>query len=118
MENVNTSDKETQIDHVSMLKEYDLIRYQQQHPDQYRPYGNFSSQTIFQKLNFDFFLFSVEVQRIRKDSETLSNSGYSTVSRNRRESERLRGEFLATENLVGPTQRSLSNPAPIREVKL
>lgn len=39
LENVNTSDKETQIDHVSMLKEYDLIRYQQQHPDQYRPYG-------------------------------------------------------------------------------
>lgn len=39
LENVNTSDKETQIDHISMLKEYDLIRYQQQHPDQYRPYG-------------------------------------------------------------------------------
>lgn len=38
--NVNTCDKETQIDHVSMLKEYDLIRYQLQHPDQYRPYGN------------------------------------------------------------------------------
>ncbi|CAF2888382.1 unnamed protein product [Rotaria sp. Silwood2] len=32
LENVNTSDKETQIDHISMLKEYDLIRYQQQHP--------------------------------------------------------------------------------------
>jgi len=95
VENVNTSDKETQIDHVSMLKEYDLIRYQQQHPDQYRPY--------------------VEMQRIRKDSETLSNSGYSTVSRNRRESERLRGEFLVMENPGGPTQRSLSNPAPVRE---
>ncbi len=39
LENVNTSDKETQIDHISMLKEYDLIHYQQQHPDQFRPYG-------------------------------------------------------------------------------
>jgi hypothetical protein len=39
LENVNTSEKETQIDHISMLKEYDLIRYQQQYPDQYRPYG-------------------------------------------------------------------------------
>jgi hypothetical protein len=36
---VNTSDKETQIDHVSILKEYDLLRHQQQHPDQFRPYG-------------------------------------------------------------------------------
>jgi hypothetical protein len=39
LENVNTIDKETQIDHISMLKEFDLIRYQQQHPDQFRPYG-------------------------------------------------------------------------------
>lgn len=95
LENVNTSDKETQIDHVSMLKEYDLIRYQQQHPDQYRPY--------------------VEMQRIRKDSETLSNSGYSTVSRNRRESDRVRGDYIATENVAGVTQRSLSTPGPNRE---
>jgi sodium-dependent phosphate transporter len=42
LENVNTSDKETQFNHILMMKEYDLIRYQQQHPDQYRPYGKFS----------------------------------------------------------------------------
>ena len=40
----------------------------------------------------------VEMQRIRKDSETLSNSGYSAVSRGRRESERYRGESLSSDN--------------------
>jgi len=50
---VNTSDKETQIDHVSMLKEYDLIRYQQQHPDQFRPYGK-NETVIYEKLNSIF----------------------------------------------------------------
>jgi len=78
LENVNTSDKETQIDHISMLKEYDLIRYQQQHPDQFRPY--------------------VEMQRIRKDSETLSTSGHSGISRARRESDRLRGDLYTLDN--------------------
>ncbi len=39
MENVNTSDKETQIDHISMLKEYDIMRYQNLQPDQIRPFG-------------------------------------------------------------------------------
>ncbi|CAF2350956.1 unnamed protein product [Rotaria sp. Silwood2] len=68
LENVNTSDKETQIDHISMLKEYDLIHYQQQHPDRF-----------------------LEMQRIRKNSET-SNSAYSAIGRERRESDRFRNE--------------------------
>jgi hypothetical protein len=38
LENVSTSDKETQIDHISMLKEYDIMRYQNQQPDQFRPF--------------------------------------------------------------------------------
>lgn len=62
LENVNSSDKETQIDHVSMLKEYDLIRYQQQHPDQFRPYG---------KLHRDlcFFLYTLIVRFLSTQSK-------------------------------------------------
>ena len=56
------------------------------------------------------------MQRIRKDSETLSNSGYSTISRQRRESDRLRGEILAAENANMMTHRSVPNPSIIREV--
>ncbi|CAF2816580.1 unnamed protein product [Rotaria sp. Silwood2] len=81
LENVNTSDKETQIDHISMLKEFDLIRYQQLHPDQFRPY--------------------VEMQRIRKDSETISSPGVSGVLRVRRESDRFRTEILGSDDLRG-----------------
>lgn len=55
--------------------------------------------------------------RIRKDSETLSNSGYSTVSRNRRESDRMRGEYVPLDTGHTVTQRSLSTPAPPREVR-
>ncbi|CAF1065742.1 unnamed protein product [Adineta ricciae] len=95
LENVNTSDKETQIDHISMLKEYDLIRYQQQHPDQFRPY--------------------VEMPRIRKDSETLSNSGFSTVSRGRRENERIRYDPVATDNVSVATHRANPASSIIRE---
>ncbi|CAF3474902.1 unnamed protein product [Rotaria socialis] len=94
LENVNTSDKETQIDHISMLKEYDLIRYQQQHPDQFRPY--------------------VEMQRIRKDSET-SNSVYSAVGRGRRENERFRYELLASDNPNTVAHRNVANQPAIRE---
>ncbi|CAF3410064.1 unnamed protein product [Rotaria sp. Silwood1] len=94
LENVNTSDKETQIDHISMLKEYDLIRYQQQHPDQFRPY--------------------VEMQRIRKDSET-SNSGFSAIARARRENERLRSEILPSDNANIMAHRNVTNPTVIRE---
>ncbi|CAF2986136.1 unnamed protein product [Rotaria sp. Silwood2] len=93
LENVNTSDKETQIDHISMLKEYDLIRYQQQHPDQFRPY--------------------VEMQRIRKDSET-STSVYSAAGRARRESDRLRTE-LVSDNANVMAHRNVTNPIVIRE---
>lgn len=54
LENVNTSDKETQIDHVAMLTEFDLIRYQQQHPDVYRPYGR---RILFHIKKFILFFF-------------------------------------------------------------
>ncbi|CAF3403455.1 unnamed protein product [Rotaria sp. Silwood1] len=96
LENVNTSDKETQIDHISMLKEYDLIRYQQQHPDQFRPY--------------------VEMQRIRKDSESVSSPGVSGVLRVRREGDRFRSEGLGADG-INPAvqQRPVPNPPPIRE---
>jgi hypothetical protein len=40
LENVNTCDKEIQNDHISMLKEFDMLRLQLLHPDQFRPYGN------------------------------------------------------------------------------
>lgn len=39
LEHANTSDKATQNDYISMLKECDIFRYQQQHPDQFRPFG-------------------------------------------------------------------------------
>ena len=39
----------------------------------------------------------IEVQRMRKDSETLSSPNVSTISRVRRESERLRNELLASD---------------------
>ncbi len=63
-------------------------------------------------------MFVVELQRIRKDSETLSNSGYSNVSRARRESERLRNDAYSADNpnAVPATHRAVSNPAAIREV--
>ena len=54
------------------------------------------------------------MQRIRKDSETMSNSGYSTVSRARRESDRLRGEYASADNPYAVSQR---NPPATREVK-
>ncbi len=53
------------------------------------------------------------MQRIRKDSETLSNSGYSVLSRARRESDRLRNELVPTDNVL---HRNTTNPSIIREV--
>lgn len=117
---MNTSDKETQIDHVSMLKEYDLIRYQQQHPDQFRPYGRKKKNDVDlrKQTKTSFFIFLVEMPRIRKDSETLSNSGYSTVSRGRRESERLRTDMAyGVDNTNAITHRNAPNSSMIREVK-
>ncbi|CAF0835241.1 unnamed protein product [Rotaria sordida] len=97
LENVNTSDKETQIDHISMLKEYDLIRYQQQHPDVFRPY--------------------VEMQRIRKDSETISSPGVSGVLRARRDGDRFRNDIVGLDgtNPLPGQQRTVPNPLSIRE---
>jgi hypothetical protein len=51
--------------------------------------------------------------RIRKDSETISNSGYSNISRARRESERLRND---PDNLNAAAHKNISNPPIIREV--
>lgn len=56
------------------------------------------------------------MQRIRKDSETLSNSGHSTVSRARRESDRLRHEVGTTDNASAMAHRNVPNPSIIREV--
>ena len=106
LENVDKSDKETQIDHISMLKEYDLIRYQQQHPDIYRPYGKFLINFCFRNI------FSiVEMQRIRKDSETLSTTGYNTIPRGRSESDRIRADSLSAAE-----HRNIPNQPIIREV--
>jgi hypothetical protein len=51
------------------------------------------------------------MQRIRKDSETLSSPGVSTTSRARRETDRSRSEILAADGA------GLRNPPTIREVK-
>lgn len=92
LENSNMSDKGTQIDHISLLKEYELINYQQQNPDQFRPY--------------------VEMQRIRKDSETLSNP---TSVRARRDNDRLRNEHLSPDVL---SVRSLPNQTKTKIYRL
>ncbi len=54
------------------------------------------------------------MQRIRKDSETLSNSGYSTASRARREPYRLRGD---PDNPNSMAHRNISNQSITRDVK-
>lgn len=56
--------------------------------------------------------------RIRKDSETLSNSGYSTISRGRREGERLRTDVACALDNANPlSHRNISNTSVSREVK-
>ena len=66
-ENVNTNGKETQIDHILILKEYDLIGYQQLHSNHFRPYSNsLIFVCIVIKNNFFYIL---QMQRIRKASE-------------------------------------------------
>jgi len=57
------------------------------------------------------------MQRIRKDSETLSNSGYSAVSRARRESDRLRNDLYASDNSNSMAHRNTSNQSIIRDVR-
>lgn len=54
--------------------------------------------------------------RIRKDSETLSNCGYSTISRTRRESDRLRNDLYAADNPNATVPRNISSSTMIREV--
>ena len=66
---------------------------------------------------FSNYLFIVEMQRIRKDSETLSNSGYSTVSRSRRESDRLRNDVHSTDHPNLMAHRNSTNQPIIRDVK-
>jgi hypothetical protein len=56
------------------------------------------------------------MQRIRKDSETLSNSGYSAISRARRESDRLRTEVMTVENANTMAHRNVRNPSVVSEV--
>jgi hypothetical protein len=57
------------------------------------------------------------MQRIRKDSETLSNSGHSTISRQRRESDRLRSDLYSTDNPSSMAHRNISNQSIIRDAK-
>ena len=59
---------------------------------------------------------SVEIPRIRKDSETHSNVGASTLARIRRESDRSRNESISLDAANGSGQRSGPNVAAIREV--
>ena len=54
--------------------------------------------------------------RIRKDSETLSVSGYSQISRGRRESERLRTDLMTTDNANVMAHRNVRNPSIVNEV--
>ena len=55
----------------------------------------------------------MEIQRIRKDSETMSNAGGSTISRIRRESDRFRTDNAMSD--VGSVSGQRPQPA-IREV--
>jgi hypothetical protein len=57
------------------------------------------------------------MQRIRKDSETLSSPGGGTVTRVRRDSDRLRNEILPSDSGSVSGQRNASNQQIIREVK-
>lgn len=70
------------------------------------------------KNQFCVCVFSsvVEMPRIRKDSETLSNCGYSTISRTRRESDRLRSDLNQSDNPYAAAPRNISNSSMIREV--
>jgi hypothetical protein len=61
--------------------------------------------------------FLVEMQRIRKDSETMSNSGYSTVSRARRESDRHRNDPAGLDNANIFGHRNVPTASMIREVR-
>jgi hypothetical protein len=56
------------------------------------------------------------MQRIRKDSETLSNSGHSTISRIRRESDRFRNDVLTSDSASVIGHRNVPVQPVIREV--
>jgi hypothetical protein len=62
-------------------------------------------------------LFLVEMQRIRKDSETLSSPSV-PQARTRRESDRSRNDNPLTDAHTNSVQRTISNPSNIREVRL
>lgn len=95
LENVNTCDKAIQNDYISMLKENDIFRYQQQHPEQFRPFGiYFDLIDYFQGMNFLSF---AEIQRVHRDSEASIGPNVSTIARVRRESDRFRNEVLSSD---------------------
>ena len=75
--------------HILILGEYELIVYQQLHSDHIRLYGNSLILVRFIRKKIFLFFYRVEMQRARRDYETLSNSRFSTVSSVRRESDRL-----------------------------
>ena len=58
------------------------------------------------------------MQRIRKDSETLSSPGVSNAPRVRRESDRARNENLVADAGINSGQRNVTNQPVFREVKI
>lgn len=71
---------------------------------------------IESRISFSFIDFSlVEVSRIRKDSEPVSNQGANSTSRVRRESDRVRNEVLVVPD--ANNLRNATNQPVHREVK-
>lgn len=61
--------------------------------------------------------FPAEIQRIRKDSETVSSPGVTGVLRTRREGDRLRNDTVASDSTsFSAQQRGLTNQPAAREV--
>lgn len=52
-----------------MLKEFDLIHYQQQHPDQFRPYGK--KIPLQTRRNILLFPFSGDATNTKRARDTL-----------------------------------------------
>ena len=80
--------KETEIGHIFIVKEYELIHYQQRHSCHIRLYDNFF--ILIRIVMERIFFYIVGMPRTRKDCETLLNSRFTRVLTVRRENDRLR----------------------------
>ena len=58
-------DKAIQIDYISMSKDYALVNFQQQNPDQFRPYGK-SNRTELKKNKIFSFRFQSKCNEFEK----------------------------------------------------